>query len=88
MKLASKFAKILLSAAALALAGTSAFAATLTVGGKNFSEQLILAEMTKQLLESKGHTVDKKDGMGTKIVRAALRRSGPIRVADPELSQP
>lgn len=23
-----------------------------------------------------------------KIVRAALRRSGPIRVADPELSQP
>ena len=72
MKLASKFVKILLSAAALALAGTSAFAATLTVGGKNFTEQLILAEMTKQLLESKGYTVDKKDGMGTKIVRAAL----------------
>jgi osmoprotectant transport system substrate-binding protein len=47
-------------------------AADLTVGGKNFTEQLIIAEMTKQLLESKGHTVDKKDGMGTKIVRAAL----------------
>ncbi|MEW9614650.1 glycine betaine ABC transporter substrate-binding protein [Shinella sp. S4-D37] len=67
-----KIAKTLLSAAAIALAAGSTLAATLTVGGKNFTEQLILAELTKQLLESKGYTVDKKDGMGTKIVRAAL----------------
>lgn len=44
----------------------------LTVGGKDFTEQLLLAEMTKQLLESKGYTVTKADGMGTKIVRTAL----------------
>ncbi|RVH96043.1 glycine betaine ABC transporter substrate-binding protein [Sinorhizobium medicae] len=72
MNFAPKLAKTLLSAAAIALVTTTAWAATLTVGGKNFTEQLIIAEITKQLLESKGHTVDKKDGMGTKIVRAAL----------------
>ncbi len=72
MNFAPKLAKTLLSAAAIALVTTAAWAATLTVGGKNFTEQLIIAEITKQLLESKGHTVDKKDGMGTKIVRAAL----------------
>ncbi|MQW72984.1 glycine/betaine ABC transporter substrate-binding protein [Sinorhizobium medicae] len=72
MNFAPKLAKTLLSAAAIAFITTTAWAATLTVGGKNFTEQLIIAEITKQLLESKGHTVDKKDGMGTKIVRAAL----------------
>ncbi|MDX1247337.1 glycine/betaine ABC transporter substrate-binding protein [Sinorhizobium medicae] len=72
MNFAPKLAKTLLSAAAIAFVTTTAWAATLTVGGKNFTEQLIIAEITKQLLESKGHTVDKKDGMGTKIVRAAL----------------
>ncbi|MHA6687604.1 glycine betaine ABC transporter substrate-binding protein [Mesorhizobium sp. A556] len=72
MTFVPKFAKTLLSAAAVALVATSTWAATITVGGKNFTEQLIIAEITKQLLESKGYTVDKKDGMGTKIVRAAL----------------
>lgn len=72
MNFAPKLAKTLLSAAAIALVTTTAWAASLTVGGKNFTEQLIIAEITKQLLQSKGHTVDKKDGMGTKIVRAAL----------------
>ncbi|MDY0884761.1 glycine betaine ABC transporter substrate-binding protein [Dongia soli] len=47
-------------------------AASLTVGGKDFTEQFLMAEMTKQLLESKGYEVDKKDGMGSNIVRAAL----------------
>lgn len=63
MNFAPKLAKTLLSAAAIALVTTTAWAATITVGGKNFTEQLIIAEITKQLLESKGHTVDKKDGM-------------------------
>jgi osmoprotectant transport system substrate-binding protein len=72
MTFVPKLARILLSAAAIALAATSAWSATITVGGKDFTEQLIIAEITKQLLESKGYTVDKKDGMGTKIVRAAL----------------
>lgn len=72
MTFVPKLAKTLLSAAAVALVATSTWAATITVGGKNFTEQLIIAEITKQLLESKGYTVDKKDGMGTKIVRTAL----------------
>lgn len=73
MSILSKLAKTMATAAALIMAGGSAWAAdTITIGGKNFTEQLIIAEITKQLLESKGYAVDKKDGMGTKIVRAAL----------------
>jgi osmoprotectant transport system substrate-binding protein len=72
MTVFSKLTTALISAAAvLAFAGTS-MATTLTVGGKAFTEQLIISEMSKQLLEQKGYTIDKKDGMGTKIVRAAL----------------
>ena len=72
MKMFSRMGSAIVTSAALLSFGTVAIAAELTVGGKNFTEQLIIAEMTKQLLESKGHTVNKKDGMGTKIVRAAL----------------
>ena len=72
MKFTSKFARIAVSAVAVAMVTTAAWADTLRVGGKNFTEQLIIAEVTKQALESKGYTIDKKDGMGTKIVRAAL----------------
>jgi len=73
MSIMSKLTKSLLSAAlALTIAAPAWAAGKVTVGGKGFTEQLIIAEMTKQLLEKKGYTVDKKDGMGTKIVRAAL----------------
>ncbi|MEP7456647.1 glycine betaine ABC transporter substrate-binding protein [Phyllobacterium sp. SB3] len=72
MTFISKLTKSVVSAAAFFMVSGPVWADTLTVGGKNFTEQLILAEMTKQLLESKGYTVNKKDGMGTKIVRAAL----------------
>lgn len=72
MTIFSRLASGIISAAVLLAVSGGAIAANITVGGKNFTEQLILAEMTKQLLEKKGHTVDKKDGMGTKIVRAAL----------------
>lgn len=73
MRIMSRLTKGLLSAAlALTLAAPAWAAGKITVGGKGFTEQLIIAEMTKQLLEKKGYTVDKKDGMGTKIVRAAL----------------
>lgn len=64
--------KIAISVLALVLGGGVALADTITVGGKNFTEQLIIAEITSQLLAKKGYTVTKKDGMGTKIVRAAL----------------
>jgi osmoprotectant transport system substrate-binding protein len=45
---------------------------TIRVGGKVVTEQHILAEITKQMLERRGYKVDKRVGMGSKIVRAAL----------------
>lgn len=71
----TSFKKIAAAALAMIVAiGTAgtAFATEIRVGGKDFTEQLIIAEITSQLLRSKGYTVTKNDGMGTKIVRAAL----------------
>ncbi|MHA7776301.1 glycine betaine ABC transporter substrate-binding protein [Roseibium sp. M-1] len=60
-------------AAAVVLCGfAQAQAAEITIGGKDFTEQYLVAEMTKQLLEKNGFDVKKNDGMGTNIVRAAL----------------
>lgn len=53
-----------------ALAVSTAGAA-ITVGGKNFTEQLLMAEMTRQLLETNGFEVDKRDGMGSTVLRKA-----------------
>ena len=52
--------------AALGIA-TAAQADEIVVGGKNFTEQLLLAEMTAQLLKAKGFEVEKRDGMGSKV---------------------
>lgn len=60
-------------ALAIVLGGVGvAGAETIKVGGKDFTEQLLLAEMTRQLLEAKGYDVEKSDGMGTTVVRSAL----------------
>ncbi|WP_425450333.1 glycine betaine ABC transporter substrate-binding protein [Virgifigura deserti] len=72
MMMSSTLKRIALSAIALLALGGTACAAELTVGGKDFTEQFLIAEMTKQLLETKGYEIDKRDGMGTNIVRAAL----------------
>jgi osmoprotectant transport system substrate-binding protein len=66
------FRRALLAIAVILGAAGNLSAAELTVGGKNFTEQLILAEMTRQLLEAKGYDVEKSDGMGTTVVRSAL----------------
>lgn len=50
----------------------TASAASLVVGGKGFTEQLLLAEITAQYLKSKGFDVELKTGMGTSLVREAL----------------
>jgi osmoprotectant transport system substrate-binding protein len=42
------------------------------VGGKGFTEQLLLAEITGQYLTAKGYDVELKTGMGTSLVREAL----------------
>ncbi|WP_322032720.1 glycine betaine ABC transporter substrate-binding protein [Paraburkholderia sp. J76] len=49
----------------------SASAASVVVGGKNFTEQQLMAEMTTLYLEAKGFTVTKKDGMGSAVLRQA-----------------
>jgi osmoprotectant transport system substrate-binding protein len=41
------------------------------VGGKGFTEQLLMAEMTAQLLRHHGFDVDKRDGLGSTVLREA-----------------
>ena len=61
-----KFRITALLAFMLSLLGTTpASAADLVVGGKNFTEQLILSSMTQQYLRAKGYAVDLKNGLGT-----------------------
>jgi osmoprotectant transport system substrate-binding protein len=66
-----RITRALVGAIAVLGMAASAHAATIVVGGKNFTEQLLLTEMTAQLLKAKGFTVDKKDGMGSQVVRNA-----------------
>ncbi|MFM0221713.1 glycine betaine ABC transporter substrate-binding protein [Paraburkholderia dipogonis] len=67
--LARAFALISVLIAAFWIIPSSA--ATVIVGGKNFTEQQLMAEMTTQLLEAKGFTVTKKDGLGSAVLRQA-----------------
>ncbi|MDZ7788403.1 MAG: glycine betaine ABC transporter substrate-binding protein [Halofilum sp. (in: g-proteobacteria)] len=62
--------RIVTGFAAFALAASAA-SADVTVGGKNFTEQLLMAEMTTQLLEANGFDVNKNDGMGSTVLRKA-----------------
>ena len=63
--------RMTLLAAALTLTALPALAQTIVVGGKNFTEQQLMAEMTTQLLKAKGFTVDKRAGLGTAPLRQA-----------------
>lgn len=62
---------LIAGAIATALVTGTARAEEIVVGGKDFTEQLLLAEMTAQLLEAKGFDVEKRDGMGSQVVRDA-----------------
>ena len=44
----------------------------ITIGGKNFTEQYILAEMAKILLEKNGFNVEMKTGVGSVVCRQSL----------------
>lgn len=57
--------------AAAMVVGATASAQTIVVGGKNFTEQQLMAEMTTQLLKAKGFNVDKRAGLGTAPLRQA-----------------
>ena len=56
----------------VAISVQTASAASIVVGGKGFTEQLLLAEITGQFLTAKGYAVELKTGMGTSLVREAL----------------
>lgn len=71
------FKRLLLGAAMTTLACTAQADDELTVGGKNFTEQLILASMTSQYLEAWGYEVEERSGMGTSVLRKA-QESGQI----------
>ena len=47
-------------------------ASPIVIGGKNFTEQLLLAEITNQYLKAKGFTTELKTGMGSSLLRKAL----------------
>lgn len=49
----------------------SARAEALVVGGKDFTEQLLIAEMTTRLLSAKEFAVDLRAGMGSQVLRTA-----------------
>jgi len=69
-------------AAAVTLAASAwqpACAQNIVVGGKNFTEQQILAEMTAQHLRQHGFTIDKRVGLGSAALRAA-QEAGQIDV--------
>lgn len=63
--------------AGLAFASVAAHAEEITVGGKNFTEQLILSSMTAQYLQAHGYDVDQRAGMGTTVLRRA-QESGQV----------
>lgn len=48
------------------------FARTLRIGGKNFTEQILLASITGQYLKHQGYDTDVKTGLGTLLMRKAL----------------
>lgn len=68
-----------LAALGLALGPAAAQTKAVVVGGKNFTEQLILAEMTTQLLTTKGIPASKKDGLASALLRQA-QENGEIDV--------
>ena len=59
-------------ALAITAIATGIQAQTVVVGGKAFTEQQIMTAMTVAALKAKGFTPDRKAGMGSAAVRAAL----------------
>jgi osmoprotectant transport system substrate-binding protein len=51
---------------------------TLTIGSKNFTEQIVLGEIYSQALEAAGYKVDKKLDLGSETVALAALKKGQI----------
>jgi osmoprotectant transport system substrate-binding protein len=52
---------------------TSAWAQSITVGGKNFTEQQLIAEITGQFLKAKGYAVRVRTGFATPGIGGSRR---------------
>jgi osmoprotectant transport system substrate-binding protein len=63
---------------ALLLQAPDTFAQTVRVGGKDFTEQVLLAELTSQLLQAKGYSVSTRTGFAS----AGLRREQEMGLVD------
>lgn len=61
-----------LLAMALAIPVMPASAQSLSIGGKGYTESLLIVEISKQYLQSKGYSIEAKTGLGTAVVRKAL----------------
>ncbi|MBN2061604.1 MAG: glycine/betaine ABC transporter substrate-binding protein [Deltaproteobacteria bacterium] len=80
MKRINKIVSFIILVAVFALPFLSAESSSekkLIIGGKNFTEQYILPEMAKILLEKNGFNVELKTGVGSTVVRQSLE-SGQI----------
>src|SRR5436853_5291698 len=64
--------KVMAGAALAVLCWGGAAAQTIVVGGKAFTEQQIMTAMTVALLKAKGFQPERRAGMGSAAVRAAL----------------
>lgn len=56
---------------ATAMTGQATAADKIVVGGKKFTEQQLVSEMTAQLLRANGFSVDKRPDLGSSVLRAA-----------------
>jgi osmoprotectant transport system substrate-binding protein len=65
----SKLAAFLLMVLVALTAPSFGSAQTVVVGGKNFTEQLLIAEITSQLLKARGFAVTTKTGFSTSGIR-------------------
>lgn len=63
---------LLAALAAIPAVPALAQGARIVVGGKNFTEQLLIAAVTNQYLTAKGFSVDLRTGLGTAALRQAL----------------
>ncbi|WP_321957594.1 glycine betaine ABC transporter substrate-binding protein [Paraburkholderia bannensis] len=67
-----RFASVCAIGVLCAAASSSAFAAKIVLGAKNFTEQYVLAEVTAQYLRSRGYDVEVRSGLGSTLMRSAL----------------
>ncbi|WP_245154000.1 glycine betaine ABC transporter substrate-binding protein [Jeotgalibacillus proteolyticus] len=73
MKISLKLIPLLMTAVILAsCSGIGIAEKEVTVGGKNFTEQYLLSEMTAFLLVEEGFKVNQMNNLGSSVVRSAL----------------